>query len=353
MQIVRRDAIPTLRTVNVDDVEHNLGILKDFRAHPLLASFLPEDARLAMSWVRLEPEELLEIHVHPIESMIVVATGEGRTVGDLEAPFSEGDVILIPRGCHHGFVGAGVTGFWALSVQFEARGLYEDPAHALVRFVRDTAVPEATGEASLEVLLEQTRRYCEAHRRNPMFTLLQSGGLDDPRRRFRYLDAVQTWSDWFQRAIQARAAFTENPRFAPLAQQHLAEEQGHNAHLAVDRGGRTDVPWDPLLDATASWFAWKMVALDSAEKTVLIHLVLEAAGATFHAVARPIMAVYGETDYFALHAGDDEHEAMARQQLAGLGPETYRRLLRVQQEGWDVFNALCARMAALANEASD
>jgi quercetin dioxygenase-like cupin family protein len=350
MQIVRREAIPTLRTVNIDDVEHNLGILKDFRAHPALAAFLPPDARLAMSWVRLEPNERLETHVHPIESMIVVANGEGRTLGDLEAPFSDGDVILIPRGCHHGFVGAGDWGFWALSVQFEARGLYEDPAHALVRFLGDTSVPEAIGEPSLEMLLEQSRLHCEAHRRNPIFALLQSGRLDDPQRRFRLLDAVQTWSNWFQRVIQARAAFTEDPRFAPLAQQHLAEERGHNAQLATDRGGRADVPWDPLLEAMASWFAWKMVTLDAAEKTVLIHLVLEAAGATFHAFAQPIMARYGETEYFALHGVDDEHEAMAREHLTGLAPENYRRLLRVHKEGWDVFNALCARMAALADE---
>jgi quercetin dioxygenase-like cupin family protein len=349
MQIVPREAIPTLRTVVVAGVEHSLGILKDFRAYPALADFLPEDARLAMSWVRLEPEERLDPHVHPIASMIVVANGEGRTLGDIEAPFSDGDVILIPRGCEHGFVGAGTWGFWALSVQFEARGLYEDPAHALVRFAADTSVPEADGEPSLELLLAQTRRYCEAHRRNPMFSLLEHGGLDDPQRRFRYLDAVQAWSNWFQRAIQARAAFTDDRRFSALAQQHLAEERGHNTQLAADRGGRSEVGWDPLLEGMASWFAWKMVALDSAEKTVLIHLVLEAAGATFHAFAQPIMAAYQETDYFSLHGVDDEHEAMARQQLAGLAPETYRRLLRVQQEGWDMFNALCARMAALAD----
>src|SRR5262249_36783357 len=137
-RIIRREEIPTLRTAIVDGVQHNLGILKDFRAHPDLCSFLPEDARLAMSWVRLEPEERLDVHVHPIESMIVVAHGAGRTLGDLESPFSDGDIILIPRGCAHGFVGAGDWGFWALSAQFEARGLYEDPSHALGRCVGGT-----------------------------------------------------------------------------------------------------------------------------------------------------------------------------------------------------------------------
>src|SRR5262249_7517960 len=124
----------------------------------------------------------------------------------------------------------------------------------------------------------------------------------------------------------------------------------HNMRLASDRGHRP-VSKDWLLDATASWFAWKMLALDSAEKTVLVHLVLEGAGATFHAVAKPVMAAYRETEYFALHAGtDDEHEAIAKERLRGLSAETYGALLRIQKEGWDMFNALCARMAAMAEE---
>src|SRR5436309_16140495 len=86
MRIIRREHVPTLRSVTVDGVEHNLGILKDFRAHPDLRAFMPPDARLAMSWVSLTPGQTLESHLHPIESMIVVAHGQGRTLGDLEAP---------------------------------------------------------------------------------------------------------------------------------------------------------------------------------------------------------------------------------------------------------------------------
>ena len=113
MSVVHREDIPTLRTVVVDGVDQSLGILKDFGRHPEIAPFIPADARLAMAWVRLEPGECLETHIHPIESMIVVAQGHGRTAGDLDEDFAAGDVVLIPRGCHHGFMGAGDAGFWA------------------------------------------------------------------------------------------------------------------------------------------------------------------------------------------------------------------------------------------------
>jgi quercetin dioxygenase-like cupin family protein len=139
--VIARDEIPTLSTIVVDGEEKNLGILKDFSRHPAVAAFIPDDARLAMSWVRLEPGEVLDTHVHPIKSMIVVAEGHGRTRGDLEADFTDGDIILIPPGAHHGFAGAGDHGFWALSIQFELRGLYEDPSNPLAEFV------DATGTA--------------------------------------------------------------------------------------------------------------------------------------------------------------------------------------------------------------
>src|SRR5215471_15957049 len=96
--LVRRDDIPTLTTVVVDGVEHSLGILKDFRRHPQISTFLPEDGRLSLSWVRLEAGEKLEIHVHSVDSMIIVGHGKGQVLGDLEASFADGDIILIPRG---------------------------------------------------------------------------------------------------------------------------------------------------------------------------------------------------------------------------------------------------------------
>jgi len=348
MRIVRREEIPAIRSVVVEGVEHNLGILKDFRSHPELARFLPEDARLALSWVHLEPSEALAEHVHPVDSMIVVGAGQGRTTGDLEESFGDGDIVLLPSGCLHGFVGAGESGLWALSIQFNERGLYEDPSAALVGFGDAQKFAADDEEPSFERLLARNRQYCDQHRNNSLFALVRSGRLDDAQCRRRFLDAVQVWSNWFQKAVLARSALTDDPRFSPLYRDHLDEEYGHDTRLSADRNGRPET-WDPVLEATSSWFAWKMLSLDNLEKIVLVHLVLEGAGAVFLPVVQPIIDSFHETTYFTLHKqADAGHATSADSYLAGHSVPTYRRLLRVQREGWDMFNVLCSRMATLA-----
>ena len=344
MRIVERDEIPELRTVVVDGEEHNLGILKDFRRHPGIAALIPDLARLSISWVRLAPGEQLEPHVHSIASMIVVAEGQGRTLGDLEEPFRAGDVIAIPAGRHHGFVGAGEDGFWALSVQFEERGLYERPDDPLVTFdgARDGRSP------GLARLLRRNAELVDDHTRNPLFALVLERRLDDPRAFERFLMSVQAWSNWFQRAMLLRSAVAADERFAALFREHLEEEFGHDRLLARERGS-DEVLWDPVLEATSSWFATSMLRLDDAGKAVLIHLVLEAASEAFMGVAQPVLDSYGELRYFALHNEADEHHvSMAADALDGLSPADYDRLSEVQERGWQMINVLSARIAELS-----
>jgi quercetin dioxygenase-like cupin family protein len=350
MTIVRRDELPTLRSVVVEGVEHNLGVLKDFRKHPVLGDFLPESARLAMSWVRLTPGEMLEPHVHPIASMIIVATGRGHTLGDLETDFGDGDVIVIPSGRHHGFVGAGEAGFWALSIQFEERGLYERPQAPLVKFHAEAPpVGHEGSSSSLELLLRRNEEFCAQHRDNPLFALVLGGRLEDEARRRRFLACVQAWSNWFQRAMLLRSALTADVRFSGLFREHLDEEYGHDRLLARERGSDEFV-WDPILEAASSWFASSMLTLDNAEKAVLVHMVLEAASSTFMAEAQPVLDSYGAMSYFSLHnEADDDHVAMAEDVLRGLPAKTYQRLFTVQEQGWQMLNALCARIAELSD----
>jgi quercetin dioxygenase-like cupin family protein len=344
MRVIRREEIITLRSVVVDGVEQNLGVLKQFDTHPGIADFIREHA-VSMAWVRLEPGECLETHVHPIQSMIVVAEGRGRTKGDIEEGFSDGDIILIPPGCHHGFEGAGEHGFWALSVQFEHQGLYHDPQHALVAF---DATNNDDGSPSLAGLLDRNRRYAEAHLGNPLVVLLRSGRLADPDRRRRFLDVVQVWSTHFQRALLARSAFTSNPVFVEPFRAHLSEEFGHDTDLAHDRGADCTAVWDPVLEAAASWFALRMLDADDVDKAVLVHLVLEGGA---EVVATFGTAAFGETDetsYFEKHQEvDGKHRLMADALLVGLDERTYRRLLETQRRGWEMLELVSTRIAEL------
>jgi quercetin dioxygenase-like cupin family protein len=326
----------------VDGVEHSLGSMKDFRQHPQIAAFLPESARLALSWVHLDAGESLDTHIHEIDSLIIVANGHGRVVGDLEDSFSEGDIVLIPQGHRHGFEGTGSDGFWAISTQFEQRGIYENPDNPLVKF---------EGTNSLANLLLRNDSLREEHHTNRIFDFVSGEQIRDPARRQRFMHCVQVWSGYYQKTLMARTAFTEDLKYAAIFRRHLNEEYGHDTALNLDLGSAARIVWDPLLDATASWFLVKMLTLDNLEKLVLIHLVLETAGSTFHKVAATAMARFGETNYFSQHSEvDDQHASVAIEMLEGHDSSTYAHLMEIQRQGWDMLNKLCERMVEIAND---
>ncbi len=339
MMIVRRSEIPAITEIVVDGKRHGLGIHQDFRRHPVLASYLPEAARLSMSWVHLEPGEELAIHAHPTVSIIIVATGEGFSRGDCEGSFSDGDVIVVPSGARHGFVGAGTKGYWALSVQVEGEGLYEQASKARVSFE----------SAGLERLLAVNAKLMDDHVSNDLFHFIAGSDVTEAPKRAKLLDTIQVWSTFYQRMVLLRSALTDHPVYRALANDHLAEEFGHDQHLAADRGDRLKAVWDPILESGSSWFAWKMMTLDDAAKTALVHLVLEGGSKVFHVRANPVMAKFDETKHFGVHDEADEgHFEMGMTALQGLSDKQYQYLETVVREGWDMLNLICARMATLA-----
>jgi hypothetical protein len=293
-----------------------------------------------MAWVHLDCDEALAIHEHPVPTMIVVARGRGRMVGDLEVELEEGDVVAIPAGRLHGFFG-GEGGYWALSVQFDGLGLYEVPEAARVSFASERS-------PGLLELLRRNERYASAYVQNPVFDLVREGHLQDPAKRARYLAALQVWSDAFHRLLLARGVTTSDPRFASSFRAHLIEEIDHSARLAAGRGEH-EVIWDPTLDAASNWFVAEVLALDAPEKAVLVHLVLEVASHRFHEFANPLLAPYVGLDYFAVHEeADAEHELLCLPELDGLTPATYERLFQIQHRGWQMIELICSRLAALA-----
>ena len=131
--------IENVSYVTVDNQVHFLGEHRDFRRNEYLAKFIPENARLSMSWTMMKEQEVLEVHEHPTSSMIVVYAGNGIVIGDLEASLTQGDIVAVPPGYKHGFVG-GDQSLCAISVQFEGKGLYENLDEARVTFVETNNV---------------------------------------------------------------------------------------------------------------------------------------------------------------------------------------------------------------------
>ena len=346
IRVIRRDEIPALTSITIGGGEHPLGILKEFRRNPILGQFLPETSRMSLSWVHLGANEVLDPHVHPTESMIVMTQGDGILLdGKAELNIGTGDVIVIPRDCSHGFIGKGTGGYWALSVQFEGLGLYEDTANARVAFEQPMVNP------FYELLLAANRHFREQYTRNEIFKFVKSDAIDDKAARGRLLDSILVWSNYFQRVVLARSAFTDDVCYSKIFKEHLDEEYNHNTALARDRGNELVEIWDPILESTSSWFAWKMMTLDNLDKLVLVHIVLEAAATEWHRVAHPIMSKYRETNHFQTHDQmDHNHEDLGLKLLSNIDAEQFERLSSLQKEGWGVMNAMCDRMATLATQ---
>lgn len=134
--IIGRNEIPAISEVMEGGEMHQLGELRDFRRHPALAKFIPENARLAIAWVRLRPDEVLASHRHPTASLLLCTGGRGIVLERPDRIIEPGDAVLVPVGSTHGFQGLAPTGIEGLSIQFEERGLYEDTSKPRVEFER-------------------------------------------------------------------------------------------------------------------------------------------------------------------------------------------------------------------------
>ena len=230
MRIIDRDSLDGISSAVVDGVVHNLGLVKDFHKNPVLEDFIADATRLSLSWVRLLPGEELAVHQHPTKSMIIVAEGAGLVNGDLSGPIASGDIVVVPSHARHGFVGGSRAGFWALSLQFEGGGLYEDLESPRVDF--------AGSDRAVDLVRAANQRHIDEYRRGALVSLVQDLDRQPGSVRERLLDYLQGWSDAFQRVVTARVVAETDAGSRLLAQEHLAEEQGHNQLLDRARAGR-------------------------------------------------------------------------------------------------------------------
>jgi hypothetical protein len=265
-------------------------------------------------------------------------------LGDLERPVAKDDVLIVPAGCKHGFIG-GPNGLQALSIQF-GEGLYTTPEKPRVEFVDP--------ENSLDGLLAYNQRRIEEFKQRPMFDLLRDGTLENPMKRKVFLDTLQIWVDGNQALLFSRQASCTDPKYSGVFLQHMHEEVGHDAlHKARADGGQSAAATrDATMEAITNWFTYQMFVLDNAEKAAVIHLVIENASIAYHTVAMPILARYVSNEYFAVHVENDaEHAAMGEELLRRHSARTYDRLRRIVGEAWDMLSAMTDRVVEVTREA--
>lgn len=200
--------------------------------------------------------------------------------------------------------------------------------------------------ATLADVLAANAARAAAFRGAPFFQLLTEAALQDEGKRRVLLACVQRFSTNFQRLMFLRQGLCIEPTFQEVFAKHFAEEVGHDALLASGSG----VPpiRDTLFEAILAWFNYQMIVQGNAERTVLMHLVLEEAGDYFHGVAAGRLKPYVASPYFDTHAElDAGHASLGAQLLEGESSRTYERLLQVLAEGWDMMGAAVERTRQL------
>jgi len=202
---------------------------------------------------------------------------------------------------------------------------------------------------TIQALLAKNREHLERFEANPLFSLAGSHLFKIPDVKERFLDCFQVWSDKYQKMVLVRSVFCEDARYAGLTLQHMIEEFGHNNALDSMRNGRPSV-WDPILEATANWFPWKILTLGEPEKIVLVHMVVEASATIFYKHIKP--ALHAENDqHFSHHETvDHSHEKLGLEKLECLAEPDYLRLGEIQSEGWAMLNVVMARIEQLSRQ---
>ncbi|MGX9890449.1 cupin domain-containing protein [Streptomyces sp. NPDC002276] len=338
---VSRNDIRRISSVMVEGNAHHLGEQRDFRRNDLLADFLPETGRLSVAWVRLADGEQLDVHQHPIKSMILVCKGSVRLLGDREQELTEGDTVAVPPGARHGFVTRPGEEFCGLSVQFEGSGLYENESAPRVKF-GGTSAPLAELE---EYNAERLRKFSDHH----FFDLFDGGHVGrDHTMRDRFVSALYVWSVYFQRMLYARQATCADPLLREVYAGHLREEFGHDL-LLKEKHGVSDTVYDPILEAVGNWFVMQMHGTDEASKIVIVHMAVETCCQVFG--ERTSVAFTEEdtadTSYFDLHSEvDEDHRELGRDYLRGLSAAQFPQLMQVCAQAWDQIDLLFDRISA-------
>lgn len=337
IQIIKRESIPAITSVEEGGVQHRLGELRDLSWSEPWKAFVNAGSGFAASWVQLAHQEVLEPHAHPVLSMMVFYAGSGQMLGDLARPLAGDEVVVVPPGCLHGFVG-GPSGLHALSLQF-AGGLYSTPAQPRVVFSRD-------GQ-SLEQLLEFSRARAAGFAARPLFDVIPRAVLSNVAKRRVLRAGLGLWVDATESLSATRYASCDDPRYQATFREHLrgCVERGADPSAAA---AAPPALRDAALEAISNWFGYQMYVLDNAEKTAIVCLVVDRVTAIFGETLAPALGECPTGQALALQARTAEQRiAGGIELLRHATPRDYSRCLDLVGEAWDMAEALADRLAAM------
>lgn len=342
--VYSRNSLDGISAIKENGKIINLGVVKSLRANKSLNSFIPENSKLSASWVRLKKDEKLHVHTHPIDCLYIITEGEATLLGELQGQVvSSGDIITIPAGSHHGFVGSGEKGYWALSIQFEQRGLYDDPSKPLAQFSNNES-------DYCEKILRRNKEFAQAFRSNLIFPLLNRKNITEEFTEA-FLSILQILSNHFQKMMLLRSGLSEQEEYSNLFFKHLHEEFGHNELLKSTRKS-THTFWDAQYEAICCWFSYQMMTLDNIEKLFLVNFIIEESASIFYTTISPIFRKFNIKHLQEHSTLDEEHSNMGISMLQQIDKKTFDNLCSLQSEAWNMVNCQYERMAHILEDLS-
>jgi hypothetical protein len=331
IQVISRDAIPPVQSLDSADSAQRVGELRDFRWHALLREFMPRSADFSVSWVKLKYGEVLLPQAQATAQLLIFHAGAGTLLGETERPVAKDDVVLLPPGSKHGFVG-GPDGLQGVAIQLG------DDAEA-------ASAPQEAGGEGWQALLAHNDKNQQAFRRRPLFDLLRDGTLDEPSRRRAFLGAMQVWFDAEPALLMRRLASCADAKYSRAFVRDIDDDFART----LRRHGRGERPWatastDVRMAAFVSWFSYQMAVLDNAEKAV-VELVVRSAISAYQSAAAPALAQFTSQRHFHYSQG---RTSVGADLLRGQSAAGYARLRAIMDETWSMFAAMTDRVVELA-----
>jgi hypothetical protein len=327
--IVKRDTIPPLQAEGRASGE-GIGELRDFRWNDQLRAFMPNVSDLSVSWLRLEPGEILPPRALNADSLLVVYEGNAAITGDVTRAVAAEDVVVVPSGCEHGIV-SGPRGLFALCIQLGEAAYHPDRE------------PEEDTEHTLLGLFAYNAARVAEFQTRAIFELWSDGTLDDPLRHAKYRGALRPWLAQSSTLLLVRQANCADAKYTQSFLAQLLEELERETIVPPKLAEPSvNAARDPVLSALTDWFTRQMYVLDNVEKVAIFDLVVTAANAAL-----------GHSDEGCRLWADGyaERTAETSRLLSGETPHTYARLRSVIAEAWDMVGAMTDRVVELSNSA--
>ncbi|WP_166304746.1 cupin domain-containing protein [Photorhabdus cinerea] len=331
INIIKRASIPIINSVFKDGVEHMIGAVQPLAQLPQYQDFVKNQQPLSISFAELAPGEVHKPHQHNVASMVIITSGKATLIGDTTALVEKGDVICIPAGNRHGFRCDRGEGLDALSIQYEADGLFSEK-HANINF--------SVSETPQQALLNFNDQCCVKAEQTLFFQIFKDGRMKDEHNLNIFKSQLRQWSEIFQYIMYARQSMVVDGRYHPLFLEHFKDELGHDELLPPKRG------WDAQIDSYGNWFVLKMFQLDNLEKLIIVHLVLEKCADMFHLLANSQVSEPGE--YIAAHSTlDHGHSALGSELYQHISHEESLALQQLCAQAWEIMILLLERIAVL------